>query len=109
MNPEQKINVLKMKLPLNRAEWTNKEELLDKEISCREMMISIFAYWGIGSIKNEGSFCFEQYLKKYLIALGRKRFDKIRDEMVAEFEKATVNKGVYEDHEGCTYNSIKWA
>ena len=90
-------------------EMTREEELLSEEYDCRGMMISIFAYWGINSITNEQSYCFEKYLQKYVERLGRRRFNKVREDQLKSFEGASIRHGVYTDGEGCTYNAIDWA
>jgi hypothetical protein len=87
---------------------TQYETLLDREYSCREMMISIFAYGGTIEITNESTYGFKQYLSKYVRELGRERFDEVRRTQLQSFEGVTVSRGVYTDGEGCTYNSINW-
>lgn len=83
-----------------------KQEL--KELSCREMMTSIFCYHRIDTLKDESDYFFNKYLKPHLDELGRERFDQIRNEQIALYERCTINHNVYEDREGCTYNSINW-
>ena len=87
---------------------TQDEKLLNREYSCREMMMSIFAYGGTIEITDENTYGFKKYLSKYVRELGRARFDEVRRTQLKSFEGVTISKGVYTDEEGCTYNSINW-
>lgn len=89
-------------------QMTKAEALLSAEYSCRDMMICIFAYDGTAGITNEDGFNFKRYLSPYVQTLGRKRYDKVREDQLKSFEGVTISRGVFTDDEGCTYNSINW-
>ena len=49
------------------------------------------------------------YSKPYIEELGKKRVLELFYEQKDDFERATIINSVYEDGEGNSYNSIKWA
>lgn len=62
-------------------QMTKAEALLNAEYSCRDMMICIFAYDGTAGITNEDGFNFKRYLSPYVQTLGRKRYDRVREDI----------------------------
>lgn len=81
----------------------------DEELHCIDMINSILAYHYINDAeklveREENSW--HNYLEKYISILGR--------DHVVELVKAQINDidhiehAVYEDDEGCIYNSIVW-
>ncbi len=87
---------------------TLSQKQLDDELSCREMINSILAYWGENGL-NEESFCYGQYLQKYVADLGVDTVRRLCDEQLDDFSQAVVNKEVHIDGEGVSYNTIVWA
>ena len=51
----------------------------------------------------------DRYLKSYIDELGIETVERLVNEQVEDFEKATVLKDVHVDYEGLSYNSIIWA
>jgi hypothetical protein len=65
----------------------------------KSMMKSCFAYDGLNK---ENS-----YLQKYKVELGETIFDSVYNEYAEYLNNTfTIKRGVYSDHEGCTYNSM---
>ena len=78
-----------------------------RELSVREMVNSILCYG------NESSGVCEYDRNRYFIEadklLGKEKVSSIIDDQTKYFrEHAKVLSRVYEDEEGCTYNSIEW-
>ena len=78
-----------------------------RELSVREMVNSILCYG------NESSGVGEYDRNRYFIEadklLGKEKVNSIIDDQTKYFrEHAKVLSGVYEDEEGCTYNSTEW-
>lgn len=103
---------------LSKTSWnsyTPEQEQLRKELSCREMIISILVYRGVeGLFDKDGRI--DYYLRSYAEYtsdawnyIGMERVLELIEEQKADFEKAVVLRNTYTDHEGCTYNSIIWA
>lgn len=79
---------------------TPTQELLHKELDCREMINSCLCY-GTDFLNSE-------YSKPYIKKLGKKRVVELFNEQKVDFDKAIVFYNVWEDNEGNSYNSIKW-
>lgn len=79
---------------------TKEQELLHKELDCRDMINSCLCYGH--------SFIESRYSEVYIKELGKERVVELYNEQKADFDKATVFRNVYEDNEGVSYNSIKW-
>lgn len=95
-----------------KRKWTKKDSILMEELSCRDMINSMLVY---GSSTDEGSWAFDQYLADYYKGnvwkkplLTKERVLELIAEQKKSFEKAVVSYNVYEDSEGCTYNSCDW-
>ena len=78
-----------------------------RELSVREMVNSILCYgnasYGVGEYDRNRYFIEADKL------LGKEKVNSIIDDQTKYFrEHAKVLSGVYEDEEGCTYNSINW-
>lgn len=99
-----------------------------KELSCRDMVNSILIYHFapkqtevLNNITGEVIPVSEMILKdRYMddyarnkkvnfLYIGEKRVKEIISEQMDDYSKAEVNIGCYTDHEGCTYNSCRWA
>lgn len=80
-----------------------------EELDCRNMINSCLAYGEAYGFYNVNTGEWGEYAQDYLRKLGAEKcfrlFMEQRDEF---FEKATVEWGVYEDFEGCTYNRVTW-
>jgi len=102
-----------VRIPANEKQpWTKKDKVLMEELSCRDMINSMLIY---GSNTDEGSWAFNKYLASYYegnvwhkALLTKERVLELVAEQNADFAKATVHHNVYEDSEGCTYNSCDW-
>lgn len=79
---------------------TPEQKRLHKELDCRDMINSCLCY---GS-----KFLGTRYSETYIKELGEKRVLELFNEQKTDFDKAIVFHNVYEDSEGCSYNSIKW-
>lgn len=86
-------------------EWlkanTTPEQIKEEKTigSLKSMMDSCFTYDGLTKDNS--------YIKKYRYDLGIELFNKIYDEYSKHLnENYIVNRGVYTDHEGCSYNSL---
>jgi len=86
-------------------EWlksnTTPEQIKEEKtiISFKSMMDSCFTYDGLTKDND--------YIKKYRYELGVELFNKVYDEHSKHLnENYIVNRDVYTDHEGCTYNSL---
>ena len=79
---------------------TDDQVKMHRELDCREMINSCLCY---GS-----HFINSDYKDDYIKDLGEKRVVELYYEQLKDFEKSKVNYNVYEDGEGCTYNSIQW-
>lgn len=79
---------------------TPEQKLLHRELDCREMINSCLIY---GS-----NFWGTRYSEPYIEELGKERVLELYNEQKSDFDKAIVFHNVYEDSEGCSYNSIKW-
>ena len=80
---------------------SKKDEKLEEELRCREMINSCLIY---GRSEN---YFFEKYGGKYIEKLWIRRVTKLVKEQKADIEKSKVRCWVYEDAEGGSYNSIK--
>ena len=80
---------------------TEEQKRLHRELDCREMINSCLCY-GDDFLKS-------RYSKPYIQDIGEKRVIELYNEQKADFAKATVLRDVYQDGEGVSYNSIKWA
>lgn len=95
-----------------RAEWNDEDKRLSVELSCIDMINSILIY--NNNIVTD--YAYKRYLMDYIngtdyvkVALGKARVDELIAQQQQEVAKAIVKVAVYEDSEGCTYNSIVWA
>ena len=83
---------------------------LNKEIWCREMVNSILCYGGFGKTATQVYEAEEKsphnYLKDYVDVLGKVRVMEIIKEQIESI--VDIRHCVYEDNEGCSYNSIIW-
>jgi len=93
--------------------WTKEDEILEEELSCRSMINSMLIY---GDSTEEGSYNYNKYLKPYTEKgtwhdglITKNRLDELIAEQKKDFEKAIVQRNVYTDSEGCSYNSCHWA
>lgn len=94
-------------------ERNEEQNLLSKELSCRDMINSIMIYGNINSPYDERTQTFNHFLDSYvnedgLYPLGTKRVLELIREQQKDFAKAKVRYNVYTDSEGCTYNSCLW-
>ena len=92
--------------------WTEADELLDEELSCREMINSILIYGGNCS---EDSYQYKTYLTSYVEGnpwhkgiITKERLAQLIEEQKADFAKAEVGFAGC-DSEGCSYNYCRWA
>lgn len=80
---------------------TEEQKKLHRELDCREMINSCLCY-GDDFLKS-------RYSKPYIQDIGKERVIEIYNEQKADFDKAIVLHDIYQDGEGVSYNSIKWA
>ena len=88
--------------------YATKNELKElRELSVREMVNSILCYGNTNV--GVGEYDRNRYFIEADKLLGREKVNSIIDDQTKYFrEHAKVLSGVYEDSEGCTYNSIEW-
>lgn len=60
---------------------TEEQKRQAEELSCRRMINSILIYWGSCGVQ-EGSYCYNQYLKKYEQELGQPVVARLCDEQL---------------------------
>lgn len=89
----------------NRSEWTDEEKTLYNEIRAIEMIHSILTYtneynWTTNYILNN------KYMKSYIEELGEEKVRNLAEQEILEYKSATINKDVYTDSEGVSYNSV---
>lgn len=78
-----------------------------RELSVREMVNSILCYGNASS--GVGEYDRNRYFIEADKLLGKEQVNSIIYEQTKYFRgHAKVLSGVYEDEEGCTYNSIEW-
>lgn len=78
-----------------------------RELSVREMVNSILCYGNASS--GVGEYDRNRYFIEADNLLGKEKVNSIIEDQTMYFrEHAKVLFGVYEDSEGCTYNSIEW-
>lgn len=118
----KQIESLKNTLPRwekgNPPVLTKKQQILEKELEIRDMMLSNLVYgsdyfdmtkqsWYVGNLRKDG-YDWDQ-LEKLGVKDGYKRVQELWEEMKNDFEKhATVEQNVYTDCEGVSYNSVSW-
>lgn len=93
---------------LGCLKYATEDELKElRELSVREMVNSILCYGNASS--GVGEYDRNRYFIEADKLLGKEKVNSIIDEQTKYFRKhAKVLFGVYEDSEGCTYNSIQW-
>jgi len=75
-------------------------QLQDTIKSFKSMIRSLYCYDGL---KKDST-----YLTNYINKLGETNFNKIYDEYSKELQdNFKIVRGVYTDHEGCTYNKLE--
>ena len=86
---------------------TEEERKELRELSVREMVNSILCYGNASSGVSE--YDRNRYFIEADKLLGKEKVNTIIEDQIRYFkEHAKVIHGVYEDGEGCTYNSIQW-
>ena len=73
-----------------------------KEFTLKSMLVSCFCYGGI----DKTSWNFERYIKEHIAILGEELFWEVYEDQKNFLEKCEVKSNVYEDSEGCSYNSL---
>lgn len=90
--------------------YTPEMVLMDRELWARDMVISCVCYGREYNFYDERTGRWGQYGLNYEKELGAERaLEVFRDQVAYMRKHATINSGVYTDHEGCTYNSINWS
>ena len=88
-----------------------KYQLRQKELDCIHMINSILAYQGAGMTDAEAVMQMQErryhnYLADYVELLGRERVVTLIQGQIDSIVR--VQRCVFTDGEGCTYNSIIW-
>lgn len=97
-----------LKMPVSKE-----DEKTFNELSCREMIISCLVYGSdpfqkINKYWYNHGYCERSYMSDYEDLFGKIRVKELYEEEKKSLSKATINKDVYIDSEGCSYNSINW-
>lgn len=74
-----------------------------KELSLKSMLISSFCYGGI----SRDTYNYERYILPYKDKMGDELFEEVYTEQSKFLMKCSVNRNVYTDCEGLTYNSLQ--
>lgn len=90
----------------NGIELTEEQKILEKELSCREMINSVLCY---NHITVPEQLSDDRYIQEYFNKIGEDRVMELCKEQFDDFQKATVIENVHTDSEGVSYNSIVWA
>jgi len=109
---DKQIEQARKNLPpyMEQEKWTEQDHKTDCELSCREMINSILVYWGIGSVINKASYCYERYLKDYESELSTEIVDRLVTEQVEDFKNAETHWiSGSENIDGGPYKSVRWA
>ena len=93
---------------LGCLKYATEDELKElRELSVREMVNSILCYGN--AISGVGEYYRNRYFIEADKLLGKEKVNSIIDDQTKYFrEHAKVTHGVWQDSEGCTYNSIQW-
>lgn len=107
----KEIEEIKRGFPTDYKEWTEEEKQLDKELSLRSMIMSCLIYgediFTAVCINMCSEYYQRPYADEYIDILGKERVMEIYNEQKEYFDtKCKVNKNVYTDSEGVTYNSL---
>ena len=93
-------------------EWLPEDEVLEEELSCREMINSIMIYGGDCS---EDSYQYKKYLISYVEGnpwhkglITKERLAQLIEEQREDIKKAQIGFAGC-DSEGCSYNYCRWA
>lgn len=104
---DKELNKMKEQLPsridVPYEEWTDEQKELDRKIACIEMIHSILTY---DDIKSADDVMQNKYMQRYIEELGETKVKELVEQEIEEFKSATINKDVYTDSEGVTYNSV---
>ena len=111
---DKQMELIRKQLPaLTRVpwnEWTEEQKQLDMELSCISMINSILAYGGGGfdaeTVMRREENGYHNYLDKYVKMFGRERVVELIQGQIESI--VGIRDCVYEDSDGCTYNSIIW-
>lgn len=90
--------------------WTEEQNRLYEELSCREMVNSCLCYGTMHDFWERKAWGDHKPLATdYVAKLGLERVKEICAEQEEDFARAVVLRNVYTDSEGLSYNSIVWA
>lgn len=113
MTPKQIESLRKPLRTLKTSEMTDKEKTLYRELAWREYVNSCLAYDEEHYLLSENGTLSPSLYKwgtanTYYIGteIPEQRAIEIINEQKETFKHATIHRGVYTDHEGCTYNSV---
>lgn len=83
-----------------RRDWNKKQQKLDAEISCMDMIDSIICY-----VKSDFDYIInDSYLESYIEELG---IEKVKELVTGQLEEnPIIKRNVYTDCDGLTYNSL---
>ena len=91
--------------------WSPEDEMLEEELSCREMINSILIY---GGSCEEGGYKWEKYIKPFIegnrwhkILIPKERVLQLIAEQEYDISEAEIGFAG-EDCEGVSYNYCKW-
>jgi hypothetical protein len=84
--------------------WTQQDEIK----SLKSMLDSCFAYDSISDVNDyRKTYSFAQYVLPFEKKLGKPLFDEIYNaHLINLIQNFKVERGVFTDGEGCTYNSL---
>ena len=98
-----------LKMPISEE-----DKRILEELDCIEMINACLIYgsdpfrvinkWWYGH-----GYCDRSYMSDYEDKLGKKRVEELVKQQREELSHAIIEKGVYTDSEGCTYNSVIYA
>ena len=100
-NPESTFGIAK-RLPEEKWKELNYEGNI---LNCIEMIHSILTY---GYTEDENEVLESRYIQKYIPLLGEEKVKELVKNEIEEYKQATINKDVWTDSEGVSYNSVKF-
>ena len=106
---QKEIDAVRATLPGIMMPCTPEQRRLGDELDCRDMINSCLIYGQGYDFYDTRTGNFGRYAVRYIKYLGVETVERLWNEQCADFAKAIVNKSVYTDSEGCTYNSCIWA
>jgi hypothetical protein len=89
----------------SRDKWSEEEKAEYEELSCIDMLHSILTYASSHDIDYVMG---NEYLKRYIDAIGEERVRELALQEIEEFKSAVIDRNAMTDSEGVTYSSVRF-